>query len=101
MTDSLTYRFMFSRPGTTPCFSEGLEAFALGFSAFGLRISRFDFFCDLATSLSFDMHLWGVRYSAFQACLLDMTDALPLTTLPATSASDQRQANQMNFIVKK
>jgi len=42
---------MFSRPGTTPRFSEGLDALVFGFSAFGLRTSRLDFFCDLAMIL--------------------------------------------------
>jgi len=35
---------MFSKPFTVPGFCVGCDAFALGFSAFGLRISRFDFF---------------------------------------------------------
>jgi len=33
-----------SRPFTVPGFCVGCDAFVLGFSAFGLRISRFDFF---------------------------------------------------------
>jgi hypothetical protein len=33
---------MFSRPFTEPTFSEGCDAFVLGFSALGLRSSRFD-----------------------------------------------------------
>ena len=36
-----------------PAFWLGCEALVLTFSAFGLRISRFDFFCDLAIGYSF------------------------------------------------
>lgn len=36
-------RFFVSTPNTLPTFVDGLDAFALGFTAFGLRASRFDF----------------------------------------------------------
>jgi hypothetical protein len=45
---------IFSNPFTTPDFCEGCDAFCLGgFSAFGLRVSRLDFFWDLAIWASF------------------------------------------------
>jgi len=37
-----------SRPLIAPGFWLGCEAFVFGFSAFGLRTSRFDLFCPLA-----------------------------------------------------
>ena len=43
------YFFILSSPATTPGLVDGLLAFGfLGFSAFGLRASRLDFFWPLA-----------------------------------------------------
>jgi hypothetical protein len=41
-----------SSPLIAPIFWLGCEAFVFGFSAFGLRTSRFDLFCPLAMTVS-------------------------------------------------